>query len=113
MVLLSGIAVAAGACGGDQGSANNKSNAKAPSAVAIRDFVFAPRALTVKPGSKVTWTNEDGSPHAIKDQSTLATPESPPLAQGDTFSITYPKAGTYPYICGIHNYMTGSVEVTG
>ena len=41
----------------------------------------------------------------------MATPVSPPLAQGDTFSITYPEPGVYPYICGIHISMEGSVEV--
>jgi plastocyanin len=104
--------LALGACGGDSGG-TGKQTTKVKPAVAIRDFQFVPKALTVKSGTKVTWTNEDASPHAIKDQSELKTPESPQLAQGDTFSITYPKAGTYPYICGVHNYMTGSVEVTG
>ena len=111
-LLLPLVALVSVGCGGG-GDGAQEQTAKVKPAVAIRDFQFAPQALTVKPGTKVTWTNQDGSPHAIKDQSELHTPESPSLAQGDTFSITYPKAGTYPYICGIHNYMTGSVEVTG
>ena len=114
MVLGGGLLLALlalGACGGDRAGAG-KQEAKRSPAVAINNFVFVPKALTVKAGTKVTWTNQDSSPHAIKDQSELKTPESPQLAQGDTFSITYPKAGAYPYICGIHNYMTGSVEVT-
>ena len=41
----------------------------------------------------------------------MHTPESKHLAKGETFSITYAKPGTYDYICGIHNYMTGSVSV--
>jgi plastocyanin len=104
------VLLALSACGGDEAS-STKQSSKA-STVAIDNFVFVPGSLTVRAGTKVTWTNQDASPHAIKDKSVLATPESPQLAQGDTFSITYPKAGAYPYICGIHNYMIGSVEVT-
>ena len=33
------------------------------------------------------------------------------MSKGDTFSITYAQPGSYSYICGIHQYMTGTVEV--
>jgi plastocyanin len=94
------------------GSSSGGSGAAKTAAITIESFQFKPNPLTVKPGTKVTWTNQDAL-HSIKDQSDLHTPESPQLAKGDTFSITYEKAGTYPYICGIHNYMAGSVVVTG
>ena len=80
-------------------------------AVAIADFAFMPSPVRVPPGGTVTWTNNDDSPHSVRDTSPMATPESKSLNKGDTFSITYPKPGTYPYVCGIHNYMQGSVEV--
>ncbi len=70
-----------------------------------------PSPVTVAPGATVTWTNNDDAPHSITDTSPMATPTSESLNKGDSFSITYPQAGTYPYICGIHNYMQGSVEV--
>jgi plastocyanin len=114
--------VALGACGGGTkpekaaGSAT-QAGAGAPAgggpAVQIVNFEFQPQKLTVKAGTTVTWTNEDTAIHAIKDTSPLATPVSSDMAQGDTFSITYDRPGSYSYICGIHNYMTGSVEVTG
>jgi plastocyanin len=83
----------------------------APGAVRIANFEFKPHTVVVKPGTKVTWTNADSSIHDIKDTSPLATPVSPSLSKGDTFSITYGQPGTYSYVCGIHPYMTGSVEV--
>jgi plastocyanin len=82
-------------------------------AVTIRQFAFNPSPVTVPPGGTVTWTNDDNTAHSISDTSPMATPVSKPLNKGDTFSITYPKPGTYPYVCGIHNYMHGSVEVKG
>ena len=79
--------------------------------VRIINFEFKPQKVVVKPGTKVTWTNEDVSIHDIKDTSPLATPQSAAMSKGDTFSVTYAQPGSYSYICGIHQYMTGSVEV--
>lgn len=82
-----------------------------PGAVTIVEFAFMPSPVTVRPGGTVTWTNNDDAAHSIADTSPMATPTSKSLNKGDTFSITYPQPGTYPYVCGIHNYMQGSVEV--
>jgi plastocyanin len=79
--------------------------------VRIANFEFKPQKIVVKPGTKVTWTNGDSSLHDIKDTSPLATPVSPSMSKGDTFSITYGQPGSYSYVCGIHPYMIGSVEV--
>ncbi len=82
-----------------------------PGGVRIIDFEFKPKTVTVKPGTTVTWTNEDKDIHDVKDTSPLATPVSQELSKGDTFSITYAQPGSYNYVCGIHPYMTGIVEV--
>jgi len=79
--------------------------------VEIVSFEFKPQKVTVTPGTKVTWTNGDTTIHSIKDTSPLATPVSKEMSKGETFSITYAQPGSYSYICGIHQYMTGSVEV--
>jgi plastocyanin len=79
--------------------------------VKIANFEFKPQKVVVKPGTKVTWTNDDTTIHDIKDTSPLASPVSNDLAKGDTHSITYAQPGSYSYICGIHQYMTGTVEV--
>jgi plastocyanin len=79
-------------------------------AVSIKDFTFSPRAVTVKVGTQVTWTNGDPFAHSIK--SADGTFNSSPLDQGKTFQAVFSKAGTFAYICGIHNSMTGMVIVT-
>ena len=117
MVLAAGTVVfGLAGCGGDDDTAGasgdaSEAPAEASSEVTISDFMFGPAALTVPAGTTVTWTNEDSSPHAIQDDSELGAEEGPELAQGDTFQLTYDEPGTYPYICGIHNYMTGTVTV--
>jgi len=110
------VVVGVAACGGDDEPEGSNGDA-APAAeagsteVTISDFLFQPEDLTVAAGTTVTWTNEDRAPHAIQDDSDLAAEESPALARGDTFQLTYDEPGTYPYLCGIHNYMTGTITV--
>jgi plastocyanin len=116
LILCSIIVVASGACGGgdkkEQGAKAASGGAvSAEPAVQIQLFQFKPSSLTVKAGSTVTWTNTDEAIHSIRDTSPLATPVSPDLGKGATFSITYGEPGSYSYICGIHQYMTGSVTV--
>ena len=113
--------LALGGCGkddkGDKGakpppkSAQGSVPKSGEAPVSITNFEFKPQKVVVKPGTKVTWKNEDVSIHDIKDTSPLATPQSSAMSKGDTFSITYAQPGSYSYICGIHQYMTGTVEV--
>ena len=112
-VLTLALALGVGACGGGGTKKDQGAQVTAPgeAPVKIVSFQFTPPTVTVKAGAKVTWTNEDTSVHSIKDTSPLATPPSQDLGKDATFSITYERPGTYSYICGIHQYMTGSVTV--
>ena len=102
-------------CGGGDGDKKAKPPGDGPpggaGAIRIDNFEFKPQKVVVKPGTTVTWTNAESDIHDIKDLSPLATPVSPSLGKGDTFTITYGRPGTYDFVCGIHPYMTGSVEV--
>jgi len=113
VVFALGVGLAVGACGGGDTKKNQGAQVTAPgeAAVKIVSFQFMPQTVTVKPGTKVTWTNDDTAIHAIKDTSPLATPISQDLGKDTTFSITYQQPGTYSYICNIHQYMTGTVSV--
>lgn len=79
--------------------------------VAIENFAFSPANITVKVGTTVTWTNKDSTQHTVTIDSG-AGPHSQPLAQGDTYSFTFSKAGTYSYHCSIHPTMQAKVVVT-
>src|SRR5688500_5644272 len=105
--LVAGVAVTA--CGA--GDKNDATDAGQSPNVRILNYEYKPQKLTVKPGTAVTWTNEDTAIHDVKDTSPLNTPKSKEMGKGDTFSITYASPGSYSYICAIHQYMTGSVEV--
>jgi amicyanin len=92
------------------GNAANASAAVATEAVQIKNFAFSPATITVKAGSTVVWTNNDAIQHDVTfDGGGIA---SSVLNHSDTFSHTFPAAGTYHYICSIHPFMHGTVIVT-
>jgi plastocyanin len=80
--------------------------------VDIVDFTFKPMSITVKVGGTVTWKQMDTTGHSVESSSTPpAWKTSAVLKKGQSFSHTFAKAGTYHYLCGVHNYMTGTVVV--
>jgi plastocyanin len=85
-----------------------------PDGVNIANFAFAPKTLTVKVGTTVTWKNDDQFAHQVK--STAGDPGVAfalgSQAGGQTVSHMFTQAGTYRYYCNIHNYMTGTIVVT-
>ena len=81
----------------------------ADAGVQIDQFAFLPQRITVKPGTTVTWTNDDDDSHTVASSSKLF--KSKALDTGDKFSFTFTTPGTYAYICSVHPYMTGTVVV--
>lgn len=79
---------------------------------------FNPESLTVKIGTTVTWTNQDGYIHTVtsgtspSERSGLF--DSGDLNSGKTFSFTFNEAGTYDYFCIPHFSlgMIGKIIVT-
>jgi plastocyanin len=77
--------------------------------VDIKSFAFAPKDVTVAPGTRIVWTNRDDTPHTVT--ATDRTFASPGLDTGDTFEHTFTAAGDFSYICTVHPYMGGVVHV--
>jgi plastocyanin len=134
LLALLALAVVAAGCGGgddDDDSGNGGGNAPsaeepaAPSAdhdregsggtgpgtqVSMKDIKFNPGTVTIKPGGKVTWTNDDSVGHDVTaDDFESGSPGG--IEGGSTFSHTFKKAGTYDYVCSVHPGMKGTVKV--
>jgi YVTN family beta-propeller protein len=77
--------------------------------VSIANFAFAPKAVAVTAGQRVTWTNDDGAPHGIAYKDGASGTDL--LLPGGSFTRTFDKPGTYDYHCTVHPYMTGTVTV--
>ncbi len=82
-------------------------------AVQIKSYAFSPTTLTIKTGTKVTWTNYDTAPHTVTVDSGPVKFNSPTLQKGDSFTYTFTAPGTYSYYCAVHPDMTAKVVVTG
>lgn len=89
--------------------AATKSAAAGPT-VSITNFSFAPSPVKVERGSAVTWSNDDGAPHALAFGD--GTTPSDLLLPGQRFTRHYASAGTFDYVCSVHPYMRGTVTVT-
>jgi plastocyanin len=81
----------------------------ADATITIDNFTFTPAEIRVAPGTKVTWVNNDDIPHVIVDATDPRAMKSPPLDTDNRFSFVYAKAGSYPYFCGLHPHMQGTV----
>lgn len=79
--------------------------------VEIDNFTFNPRSLSVAPGTKVTWINQDDVPHTATSSDAPRRFNSGPLDTDGSFSFTFLEKGTYAYFCAIHPHMTGDVIV--
>lgn len=122
------LALAAAGCGSNDKSSSGSSSGSSSSgsssgggssssgaaqsgnvAVTIKGFAFNPDNLTVKKGTKITWTNQDSAPHNVVGGELKSTT----LNQGDSYTYTADKAGTISYVCTFHANMKATLTVTG
>jgi plastocyanin len=110
------VALAAACAGNPQSSAPASAAASGAAsepaggaAVTIVDFAFQPTEVTAKVGDTVTWTSQGDAPHTVKWADGAA--ESEQLSKGDSYERTFDEAGSFPYVCGIHPNMTGTITV--
>lgn len=80
--------------------------------VRVKDFDFAPTTLTVKAGTKVTWTNGDATNHTVTFSGGGAPASVDNLAEGASAARTFKTAGTYSYVCTFHPNMKAKVVVS-
>ena len=80
------------------------------SAIKSSNRSFYPEAILVNVGDTVQWKNEDISVHTIT--STDEAFDSGMIMGGDSFEYTFKNSGTFDYICSLHPWMTGTVNVT-
>jgi plastocyanin len=70
---------------------------------------FSPPHTTALAGDTVTWRNTDLAAHTVSALG--GTVFSGTLSRGKSFSHRFDALATVPYLCTIHPFMTGTVEV--
>jgi plastocyanin len=80
--------------------------------IVIQMFAFHPASLTVAPGTTIRVRNSDTTAHTLTDKADPKLFNTGDIAPGQTKTFTAPaKPGSYPYICLIHQFMTGTLVV--
>ena len=76
----------------------------------IKNFMFSPQTVQLRVGQTLVVINDDTAVHTItSDDGSF---DSGNLEKGQSFTFTPTKPGTYTYICDLHQYMTGTIEVS-
>lgn len=117
VVALAGCSSTAARSAGDSGR----------EVISLKSLMFMPQGLTVKVGTKVTWRNDEPITHTVTSGMVTGVDPATGLrsgqvpdglfnatlkGEGDSFSYTFTKAGTYTYYCNIHFGMSAKVIVT-
>ena len=80
--------------------------------IAIRSMRYDPVGLTVAQGTRVRWSNVTSPSRAHDVVSSFPLYfKSPLMVTGQSFRFTFSAAGTFTYVCSIHDVMIGSIEV--
>ena len=80
-----------------------------PPSVEITKFAFAPKEITIAPGTRLVWINHDETPHTISasDKGFV----SKAIDTDDRFEHVFASEGDFSYFCTLHPFMTGIVHV--
>jgi plastocyanin len=77
--------------------------------VDITRFAYAPKELTIAPGTTVVWINHDETPHTVTSPD--KTLDSKAMDTDDRYEHTFASEGDVAYSCALHPFMTGVVHV--
>jgi plastocyanin len=123
LVVLTAVAALGSGCSSSKssgGSHETGSQGTSPAATAapisgattvqVSNFSFVPQHLTVTVGTRVTWQFDDSVDHTATSK-TSGVFDSGNKGKGQSYTFAFNTPGTYPYLCTIHQFMTGDVTV--
>ena len=105
LAVAAAVAVTAAGCGGGGGESAPVATNQVTMAKSYR---FDPETIEIDAGEIVTWTNDDNFTHTVRVEGQ----GDHQVGRGDSVSITFPKRGTFDYVCTLHSHdMQGRVIV--
>jgi plastocyanin len=117
LAALTGAALMAGCGGNGNGNRDDDAgaggSARATATIVIEDFLYSPRAATVRAGAPIAVRNDDRAPHTLTDRSPARAFDSGTIRGGQRGTVRFRRPGTHEYFCELHPYMKGTVTVTG
>ncbi|WP_163511627.1 cupredoxin domain-containing protein [Fodinicola acaciae] len=85
--------------------------AAATHSVSMRQYAYAPAALTITAGDTIRWTNYDTAQHDVTITNGPVSFHGPLIGKGQSWTYTFGTAGTYSYVCSIHPDMKARIVV--
>ena len=83
------------------------------SLVIIKKFKFIPQEITIKQGETVQWENQEKRQyHSVWFEAQGEEEPDDYLFAGDSYERKFKQVGSFPYRCGPHPEMIGTVHVT-
>lgn len=79
--------------------------------VELTQFAFEPDDVEISAGQTVVFTNADQTRHTVTADDELFDEELD--GRDTTTAVTFHEPGEYAYFCRPHDFMTGTVTVTG
>jgi plastocyanin len=80
--------------------------------VGMRNIQFVPKAVTVRAGGTVKWSNTDAVPHTVTSRpGTSVRLDSGTMQPGNSYDQAFARPGKINYFCTIHPNQTGTVTV--
>lgn len=115
IALAAALALALAAC--TTSGSGSSAGAGEPVATSTVDlppsYRFEPKAISVKAGTTVTWTNHDNFTHSVQFKDGDLPTEPLLMKPGEDATFTFATAGTFSYQCSLHpQNMQGTVTVT-
>ncbi len=92
-------------------STSGYAGGSAPVEVEIQGFKFIPQEITVKAGTTIRWSNREKRQYHSVWFEQAGDPEPGYFFPGESYERSFDKPGVYPYHCGPHPEMTGTVIV--
>ena len=81
--------------------------------VIIKDYKFIPQEITIKRGQTLRWENQEKRQyHSVWFEAQGEPEPADYLFPDDSYEREFKQAGHFPYRCGPHPEMTGTVHVT-
>lgn len=118
LLIVAGLAMAVGGCLMMSTSNGGDSGPTAANAVAIQNFSYSPRSITIPVGQAVRWTNRDPVAHTVTSgnpgDADAGAIFNATLAPEATFEHTFSAPGEFVYFCIPHQSlasMRGAVVI--
>jgi plastocyanin len=75
----------------------------------VQDFLFRPARIEIAAGTTIVWTNSGQVMHTVSAVDRGF--DSGPIDPGEQRGLTFSRAGTFPFHCTPHPFMTGVIVV--